>query len=75
MHRTLFFDIISSKFNTLGPTFLQVPDSFPEVVFFKALEIVVDRLNGFFIVHKFFYRKKVFGFRNRWKSKGARPGE
>lgn len=32
----LFFNLIPSKLNTLGPTFLQLLDSVPEVTFFEA---------------------------------------
>lgn len=58
---TLTFDIFPSKFNALDPiTFLHVPDSFLEVVFFKALGIIVDRLDGLFIAHKFLSSQRNF---------------
>ena len=67
LYRTLFFDIISSKFNALGLTFLQVRNLFSGVVFFNTLEIVVDRLDGFFIAHKFVSSQKSFEFSEQMK--------
>ena len=47
------------KVNALGTTFLQISDSFPKVVSFYVLEIVVDRQDGFFIAHKFLSSQKT----------------
>ena len=43
--------------------FIRVPDSFSEVDFFQALEIVVNRLNAFFIEPKFLFSQKSFEVR------------
>ena len=44
--------------------FRQVPNSFPEVICFKALEIVIDRLDSFFIASTFLSEQKSFEFGN-----------
>ena len=36
--------------------------SFPDVIFFKVLEIVFDDQDGFFIAHKFLFSQKTFAF-------------
>jgi hypothetical protein len=49
LQRTLFFNVVSSKFNALAPTFLKLLYPFAEVIFFEPFKIVVYALHNVFV--------------------------
>lgn len=65
LQRSLFFDIVSSKFN-VASTFLQLRDFSTEMNCFHAFKILVYCLCNIFIRFKLSCCQKTFSFGNRW---------